>query len=156
MGLSFFGHGSAFTGDGEAKFKAKGRLDLARLEDGKPGVEIRVSSTEMGQGVHTIFTQIAAAATGIGAERIRFPLADTGLVPNSGPTVASRTTMVVGNVVWMAGRDLKAQLEAYAGEKFFKGGKTTLEDGAFRCGKAKPVAFARRRRRRCGRGWRWT
>lgn len=143
VGLSFFGHGSAFTGDGEAKFKAKGRLNLVRLEDGKPGVEIRVSSTEMGQGVHTIFTQIAADATGVGAERIRFPLADTGLVPNSGPTVASRTTMVVGNVVWMAGRDLKAQLEEYAGAKFFKGAKASLEGGEFRCGKAKPVPFAK-------------
>lgn len=34
-GLSFFAHGAAFTGDGEAKFQAKGRVELARLEDGR-------------------------------------------------------------------------------------------------------------------------
>ena len=114
VGLSFFAHGSAFTGDGEAKFKAKGRIELARFADGKPGAVIRVSSTEMGQGVHTVFRQIAADALGIPMDRVDFPFADTGLVPNSGPTVASRTTMVVGNVVHRASLDLRAKLEAFA------------------------------------------
>ncbi|MDR0993811.1 MAG: xanthine dehydrogenase family protein molybdopterin-binding subunit [Verrucomicrobiota bacterium] len=121
IGLSFFAHGSAFTGDGEAKFKAKGRVELALLEDGRPGVNIRVSSTEMGQGVHTIFTQIAADGLSLTPERIRFPYADTGMAPNSGPTVASRTTMVVGNVVYRAAQDLRNQIEAFASRRYFKG-----------------------------------
>ena len=132
IGVSFFGHGSAFTGDGEAKFKAKGRLDLVRLEDGKPGVEIRVSSTEMGQGVHTIFTQIAADALSLDPSRIRFPLADTSRVPNSGPTVASRTTMVVGNVVHAAASDLRRQLEDAASRQLYDGAPALLQDGVFR------------------------
>jgi len=143
IGLSFFAHGSAFTGDGEAKFKAKGRMELARLDDGKPGVNIRVSSTEMGQGVHTIFTQIAADALSLDPARIRFPMADTGLVPNSGPTVASRTTMVVGNVVHRASEDLKAQIEAFASLNFFRGEKAVMRNSRLVSKGRKPVAFAK-------------
>lgn len=113
IGIAFFAHGSAFTGDGEAKFKAKGRVHLARLPNGKPGVVIRVSSTEMGQGVQTVFRQIASDALGLPMDSIDFPLADTGLAPDSGPTVASRTTMVVGNVVHQACLNLKQQLLAW-------------------------------------------
>ena len=142
IGLSFFAHGSAFTGDGEAKFKAKGRVELVRRPDGAPGVDIRVSSTEMGQGVHTVFTQIAADALSIPASFIRFPLADTGLVPNSGPTVASRTTMVVGNVVWSAAADLRKKLEAYASSHRFSGAPATLRAGSFRADGHRPVPFA--------------
>lgn len=141
VGLSFFAHGSAFTGDGEAKFKAKGRVVLDRLEDGRPGALIRVSSTEMGQGVHTVFTQIAADALSLPPSRIRFPLADTGLVLNSGPTVASRTTMVVGNVVWQAASDLRRQLEAFASARFFANRPAALRDGAFTSPGAPPVPF---------------
>ena len=143
IGLSFFAHGSAFTGDGEAKFKAKGRMELALLEDGKPGVNIRVSSTEMGQGVHTIFTQIASDALSLDPSRIRYPMADTGLVPNSGPTVASRTTMVVGNVVHRASQDLKQQIEAFASLRHFKGAAAELRNSTLLSQGRKSVPFAK-------------
>lgn len=142
IGISFFAHGSAFTGDGEAKFKAKGCVELGRLPDGKPGAIIRVSSTEMGQGVHTIFSQIAAEALRIPMARVFYPFADTGLVPNSGPTVASRTTMVVGNVVHRAALDLRDKLETFASQKFLGNARTRLKDGAFHVkGRRKPLAF---------------
>lgn len=143
IGLSFFAHGAAFTGDGEAKFKAKGRVDLVLLADGQPGVNIRVSSTEMGQGVHTVFTQIAADALSLDPARICYPLADTGRAPNSGPTVASRTTMVVGNVVHRACRDLKAQLEEFAAERFFGDRPAELRASRFVAKGRRPVPFAR-------------
>ena len=143
IGLSFFAHGSAFTGDGEAKFKAKGRVELARLDAGKPVVDIRVSSTEMGQGVHTIFTQIAADALSLDPAHIRFPMADTGLVPNSGPTVASRTTMVVGNVVHRAALDLKKQIESFASLRHFKGVPAELRASRLAANGFKPVPFAK-------------
>ncbi len=143
IGLSFFAHGAAFTGDGESKFKAKGRMELALLDDGKPGVNIRVSSTEMGQGVHTVFTQIASDALSLEPARIHYPMADTGLVPNSGPTVASRTTMVVGNVVHRASLDLKEQMEAFASEPFFNGKKVTLRSSQFTARGQKSVPFAK-------------
>jgi CO/xanthine dehydrogenase Mo-binding subunit len=143
VGLAFFAHGAAFTGDGEAKFKAKGRMELALLDDGQPGVNIRVSSTEMGQGVHTIFSQIAADALSLTPTRIRFPMADTALVPNSGPTVASRTTMVVGNVVHRAALDLKTQIEAFAALNYFKGAATELRNSMLVAKLCKPLAFAK-------------
>src|SRR2546422_7331702 len=55
-------------------------------------------SIEMGQGTLTVFTQIAAERLGFAPQDVAIAEADTGRVPNSGPTVASRTTMVVGRL----------------------------------------------------------
>lgn len=133
IGLSFFGHGSGFTGDGEMRLKAKAALDLERLADGRPGVNIRISSTEMGQGTLTIMPQIAADGLRIPLDRVDCPLPDTKYAPDSGPTVASRTAMVVGSTVYGAAEMLRGQLEAYASETFFGGHPCRLEDGVFAC-----------------------
>ena len=53
----------------------------------------------MGQGTNTIFSQIAGDALGVGQEQIEIVQPDTANVPNSGPTVASRTSMIVGKLV---------------------------------------------------------
>ncbi len=79
-----------------------------RLPDGM--VRILAASTEIGQGTNTIFSQIAADALGIGYDRIEIAQPDTGAVPNSGPTVASRTSMVVGKLVETAALALKQTL----------------------------------------------
>lgn len=114
IGLSFFAHGSGFTGDGESKIGTKVALDLG-FENASPVVFIRVSSTEMGQGSLTVISQIAADGLGVDLDLVRYPLPDTGLVPNSGPTVASRTTMVVGSTVYSAACKLRKTLEEAAG-----------------------------------------
>ena len=114
IGLSFFAHGSGFTGDGESKIGTKVALDLG-FENASPVVFIRVSSTEMGQGALTVLSQMAADGLGVDLDRVRYPLPDTGLVPNSGPTVASRTTMVVGSTVYSAACKLRQRLEESAG-----------------------------------------
>ena len=132
IGLAFFGHGSGFTGDGEARLKAKAALDLELFDDGEPGVNIRISSTEMGQGTFTIMPQIAADGLGLDFARVRCPHPDTKYVPDSGPTVASRTTMIVGSTVFGAAQKLKAQLEAYASEAFFGGAPADLDGAVFR------------------------
>jgi len=64
----------------------------------------------MGQSTNTIFTQIAAESLGIGCDQIDIVQPDTAQVPNSGPTVASRTTMVVGGLVESAGRAMRETL----------------------------------------------
>ena len=56
-------------------------------------------ATEIGQGTNTVFSQIAADALGIDYEFVEVARPDTSQVPDSGPTVASRTTMVVGKLV---------------------------------------------------------
>lgn len=122
VGLSFFAHGSGFTGDGESKIGTKVALDLG-FENAAPVVFIRVSSTEMGQGALTVISQIAADGLGVDLDRVRYPLPDTGVVPNSGPTVASRTTMVVGSTVHAAACKLRKTLEAAAG-RAISGGKS--------------------------------
>jgi CO/xanthine dehydrogenase Mo-binding subunit len=64
----------------------------------------------MGQGTKTIFTQIAAEALGVGCDRIDVVQPDTADVPNSGPTVASRTAMIVGALVESAARAMRETL----------------------------------------------
>jgi CO/xanthine dehydrogenase Mo-binding subunit len=78
-------------------------------------VRVLVSNTEFGQGSNTVLTQIAAEAIGIGYDDITMAAADTGMVPNSGPTVASRTVMVVGRLIERAGIQLVEMLRAHAG-----------------------------------------
>lgn len=106
VGLACFWHGAGFTGSGEVALKS--RLRVQGHADGR--VEILSSSTEMGQGTWTVFTQIAAEHLGIAPADIIITEPDTSRVPNSGPTVASRTTMVVGRLVERACDDLRHSL----------------------------------------------
>jgi len=118
IGLAFFGHGSGFTGDGERRLNTKAALDLEFDGKHKPVVNIRISSTEMGQGTVTIMPQIAADGLSAPMDFVRCPLPDTKFAPDSGPTVASRTTMVVGGTVYSAALKMRDALKRYATEKF--------------------------------------
>jgi CO/xanthine dehydrogenase Mo-binding subunit len=95
IGLASFMHGAGFTGSGEV------HLQSAVSVEATPDGTIRVLSanTEIGQGTNTIFAQIAADALGIDCDDVEIVQPDTSVVPNSGPTVASRTCMVVGKLV---------------------------------------------------------
>ena len=73
-------------------------------------MRVLAASTEIGQGTNTIFAQIAAEALGVDYELIEVMQPDTGHVPNSGPTVASRTCMIVGKLVESAVLGLKQTL----------------------------------------------
>lgn len=131
IGMSFFSHGAGFTGDGESKIQSKVAVQLDMLSDGLPGVNIYASSTEMGQGSQTVLCQIVADAMDLPPERVRFPFADTAFVPNSGPTVASRTTMIVGGTLVGATQKLKEAIELFASQEFFGGRPAKLTAGAF-------------------------
>jgi CO/xanthine dehydrogenase Mo-binding subunit len=110
-GVCFYFHGAGFTGSGEQRLA--GRAVVAATGE---RFEVRSSSSEIGQGSITIFTQIAAAALGVDAAHVAVIDPSTAQVPDSGPTVASRTCMVVGGVVERAARGLRAKLEAWAAE----------------------------------------
>ncbi len=104
IGISFYQHGAGFTGNGEQEIiKAK----LKMLKHGDGNVEILLSNVEMGQGLQTTFPKIAAQVLEIPIEMISCDNPDTSKVPNSGPTVASRSLMVVGKLVERASRELK-------------------------------------------------
>jgi CO/xanthine dehydrogenase Mo-binding subunit len=106
IGLATFMHGAGFTGSGEVYLQSV--VSAEATAEGK--VRILAASTEIGQGTNTIFSQIAAEALGLDFESIEIVQPDTGLVPNSGPTVASRTSMVVGKLVESAVTGLKQTL----------------------------------------------
>lgn len=106
IGVSTFLHGTGFTGSGEVYLAS--RVAVATRADGR--VEVRVSSTEMGQGTETIFPQMAAEVLGLDVDDVVFVRPQTTRVPNSGPTVASRTCSVVGRLVERASHDLKEKL----------------------------------------------
>jgi CO/xanthine dehydrogenase Mo-binding subunit len=98
MGFATFFHGAGFTGSGERYLASIVSVEATR--DGK--IQVQVSSTEFGQGTKTILCQIAAEALRLDYDDLTIAQPDTNIVPNSGPTVASRTAMVVGKLVHSA------------------------------------------------------
>src|SRR5712691_2425071 len=106
-GLSLVFHGSGFTGSGEKKLQ--GTVALDAVPDGT--FRILTASTEIGQGTKTIFCQLAADALGVPLERVSLAPQDTSLVPDSGPTVASRTAMIVGRLVQEAATEIQQRLQ---------------------------------------------
>ncbi|HBE80640.1 MAG TPA: aldehyde oxidase [Firmicutes bacterium] len=104
IGMSLFLHGCGFTGSGERDF-IKAQVKLRKLADGK--VEILAANTDMGQGLKTTFRKIVANTLDLSVESVIYQNPDTTRVPNSGPTVASRTIMIVGKLLEEAARELK-------------------------------------------------
>ena len=110
MGIAAFYHGSGFTGSGERYLNSLAGIDVT--PEGK--LRVLVANTEFGQGTNTILTQIAAEAIGLDYNDVIMAPADTSIVPNSGPTVASRTSMVVGRLIERACAQLIAMLRQRA------------------------------------------
>jgi CO/xanthine dehydrogenase Mo-binding subunit len=106
MGIAAFLHGAGFTGSGERYLNS-----LVGVEAGADGsVRVLVSSAEFGQGTNTVLCQIAAEALGLPYENVVIAQPDTAVVPNSGPTVASRTAMIVGKLVQSAAISIRQTL----------------------------------------------
>ena len=115
IGLSLFFHGSGFTGGGEVKLASKASLQLTAQ-----GAKILVASTEIGQGTRTMHAQIVADALGVPFDSIDVNEADTAFVPDSGPTVASRTCMIVGKLLERCALDMKKRLGKLTPAQYFK------------------------------------
>jgi CO/xanthine dehydrogenase Mo-binding subunit len=106
VGFATFFHGAGFTGSGERRLNSLVEIEIT--PEGQP--RLLVSSTEFGQGTNTILCQVAAQTLRLPYDHILIAQPDTGHVPNSGPTVASRTAMVVGKLVERAAQSLCATL----------------------------------------------
>lgn len=89
-------------------------------------LNIAISSSEMGQALTTSIGQIAAEALGIKFEDVLVSYSDTAMSPDSGPTVASRSVVLVGNAVMDACRKLRERLLDVAG-KLLKADPRNLE-----------------------------
>lgn len=122
IGLSLFFHGSGFTGSGEVMLQSR-----AAIETTERGVRMLVASTEIGQGTRTMHAQIVADALGIPFDDVEYAQPDTFVVPDSGPTVASRTCMIVGGILQRCGEALREQLgDLHPAEHFRRFGPTRV------------------------------
>jgi CO/xanthine dehydrogenase Mo-binding subunit len=137
IGIAAFLHGAGFTGSGERYLSSV--VGVEACADGS--IRVLVSSTEFGQGTNTVLSQIAAEALHLPYEDVSMAQPDTREVPNSGPTVASRTAMVVGRLVQSAALGIVQTLissnllpEGYSAEEFRTACRQHVAaHGQFRC-----------------------
>jgi CO/xanthine dehydrogenase Mo-binding subunit len=80
---------------------------LRKQPDGR--VEALIANTDMGQGLKTTFAKIVANELDLPMEKVLVGNPDTDLAPDSGPTVASRSIMVVGELLRRASIRLREQ-----------------------------------------------
>ncbi|MDP2914694.1 MAG: molybdopterin-dependent oxidoreductase [Candidatus Aminicenantes bacterium] len=78
-------------------------------EDGTAAV-LLILAAEIGQGALTVLTQICAETLGIGYGRVRIRTEDTDISPLDLGAYSSRTTLMGGNAVVMASKDLLRKL----------------------------------------------
>lgn len=104
IGMSWFFHGCGFTGSGESThINAKVKLE----KDENDHVYVLVAAVDMGQGAKTTLKKIVVETLDVPYDQVTFDNPDTDVVPDSGPTVASRTIMIVGGLLARAAKTLK-------------------------------------------------
>jgi CO/xanthine dehydrogenase Mo-binding subunit len=104
-------------------------------------VSVAFGCTEMGQGAQTVIAQMAADAMGLPLDRITILPTDTGLIPDSGPTVASRTTVFSGNAVLDALAKIKRNMSSEAAEILAVAAEEVVFRDERARGGAKSIAF---------------
>ncbi len=112
IGVASIYYGVSLGAKGLALDASGAHLNVYR--DGS--VRISVGGTEMGQGLLTVLSQIASDSLGVPIDRIHVGNADTSVVPDSGPSVASRTTLMTGNAIIDAAAKLRETMGAVAAE----------------------------------------
>lgn len=119
------------SGTGDA---ARARLEIDRDGD----ITIWAGPNHTGQSIQTTYGQVAADVLDLPIEHIDVRIGDTGVVPESGPTAASRSTYAGGNAVRMvceallrrcADLELPLQTDAeVAGTKLVELGESSFEE----------------------------
>jgi CO/xanthine dehydrogenase Mo-binding subunit len=104
LACSYYGVGLGAMG----KHLNPAGANLVVAADGS--VTVAVGTTEIGQGMVVVLTQITAEALGCPSALVRVVEADTSRVPDSGPTVASRTTVMSGNAIKDAAAKIRAEM----------------------------------------------
>jgi len=107
IGLAIGWHGAGFTGSGEVYLASVASVEVTA----EGAIRVLTANTEMGQGTKTVFPLMVANELGVPVDWVEYAPQDTAEVLDSGPTVASRTVMVVGGLVILAARKLKAEVE---------------------------------------------
>ena len=93
-------------------------------------LELAIGGAEIGQGAYTVVGMLAARELGVPLDRVHVVPTDTSRVADSGPTVASRTTVMSGNAVLDVARTIRARLLPVAAEMLgVPVARVTLADG---------------------------
>ena len=82
------------------------------LADGS--VVVYAGTSDMGQGARTIFAQIAAQELGAPLDWVTVIMGDTAVVPYDQQTSASRSSVLMGNSILRACRDIQSKLRTMA------------------------------------------
>lgn len=77
-------------------------------------ISVSIGGTEIGQGAFQVMAHLTAETLGVPLTSVRVTDTDTVAVPDSGPTVASRTTIMSGNAVLDAAERIRERLIAAA------------------------------------------
>jgi CO/xanthine dehydrogenase Mo-binding subunit len=128
-------------------------VSVAMIRMQSDGVaNIAAGSTEMGQGVRTTLTQIAAEELTLPMEQFRMLGADTKVTPYDSSTGSSRSTTLMGTAVQKAARDLRQQFVKIGAQTMgVKPNQIKIVDGALVCGESR-LTFKEAFERRFGKG----
>lgn len=115
VGIAMGWHGAGFSGLGEVAQAGRAAVELTA--SGR--IRVLTSSVEMGQGARTVLAQVVANALDVPVDQVTVVLQQTGAVPDSGATSASRSTMLVGALLDRAASHLREDVEALGGGRPF-------------------------------------
>jgi CO/xanthine dehydrogenase Mo-binding subunit len=111
------------------------------LADGS--VVVYAGTSDMGQGARTVFAQIAAQELGAPLDSVTVVMGDTAMVPYDQQTSASRSTVLMGNAVLAACRDIQGRLRAMAARIHgVDEARVTVEAGVVRLPDGRELAVA--------------
>ena len=137
IGMSWFLHGCGFTGSGESTIiKAK----LIIRKDKNDIVRFYTSQVDFGQGNLTTLKRIVVDTLGIPEDHVIYELPDTDKTLSTGPTAASRTTIIVGGLAAKAAQHLKSIwrdgeeqeiIEPYVAPDYIKWDEDTMQGDAY-------------------------
>src|SRR5215469_11896382 len=105
---------AAFYGVGGARISSQDGATV-RL-DSTGAVFVHSGVTEQGQGAEAVLAQCVATSFGVPIERVRVITGDTDNTPYGGGTWASRAAGIGGEAAWQAGKALRQNVLAVAGE----------------------------------------
>jgi xanthine dehydrogenase YagR molybdenum-binding subunit len=104
-GHDLVGVGMATASMQTFRFPAKARVGI----DHEGGVLVEASTQDVGGGVRTVLTQVAAEALGVPTELVRIAIGDT-MLPESPMTGGSSATLSVGSAILAAAQNLRKRL----------------------------------------------
>ncbi|RLC83892.1 MAG: hypothetical protein DRI37_09690 [Chloroflexi bacterium] len=123
IGVACYFHGSGLGGEGEDF-----AVSTLKIEEDNH-ITLTSGLTDYGQGSRTVFTILAAEVLGVSMERIHILRPDTHTAVDSGPTVASRASIVGGNATRVAAQKLARLLYLAAADALHCAPAQLLRDG---------------------------